>query len=78
MKKERAKKKYSAIAKVGFDPATKNNICVLYRFNDIDNFLKFIQKKYPVVWINIYHKSGDQARKLAYTWGKFKGLQTAY
>jgi hypothetical protein len=78
MKKERAKKRYTAIAKVGYDKTLKNNICVLYRFNDIDNFLKFIQKKYPVSWINIYYKSGDQAGKLAFTWGKFKGLQTAY
>ena len=54
MKKERAKKRYTAIAKVGYDKVLKNNICVLYRFNDIDNFLKFIQKKYPVSWISFH------------------------
>lgn len=78
MKKERPKKRYTAIAKIGYDQTLKNNICVLYRFNNIDNFIKFMKKKYVPVWINIYYKSGDQAGKLAYTWGKFKGLQTAY
>jgi hypothetical protein len=78
MKKERPKKRYTAIAKIGYDQTLKNNICVIYRFNNIDNFLKFMQKKYVPVWINIYYKSGDQAGKLAYTWGKFKGLQNAY
>ena len=72
MIKERPKKRYTAIAKIGYDQTLKNNICVLYRFNNIDNFLKFMQKKYVPVWINIYYKSGDQAGKLAYTWGKFK------
>jgi len=78
MKKERPKKRYTAIAKVGYDKTLKQNICVLYRFNDINNFLKFMQKKYNPAYINIYYKSGEQAGKLAYTWGKFKGLQTAY
>lgn len=78
MKKNRPQKKYSAIAKVGYDMINKKPICVLYRFNKIDNFLQFMQKKYSPVWINIYYKSGDKKGKLAYTWGKFKGLQEAF
>jgi hypothetical protein len=78
MKKVRPKKRYTAIAKVGYDTTLKQNICVLYRFNNVDNFIKFMQTKYVPLWINIYYKSGDQAGKLAYTWGKHKGLQSAY
>jgi len=44
MIKQRPKKRYTAIAKIGYDQTLKNNICVLYRFNNIDNFLKFMQK----------------------------------
>jgi hypothetical protein len=78
MKKERPQTKYTGIAKIGYDKAIKNNICVSYRFNDINNFLLFMERKHKPIWINIYYKSGDQKGKLAYTWGKFKGLQQAY
>ena len=68
-------KKYNAIAKVGYNPTTKENICVKYRFNKIDNFISFINSKYNnVYWINIFDK---QTRQLKYTWGKKKGLEEA-
>lgn len=77
-KKQRRKKKFTAIAKVGYDPAIKKNICVLYRFDNFDKFLIFMQKKYSPIWINIFFNTGDQKGKLYKTWGKIKGLQTAY
>jgi hypothetical protein len=73
-----SKKKYVGIAKVGYDPAFKQPICVKYRFDRMDKFLIFIQHKFPAVcWINIYYKSGANKGKLCYTWGKLKGLQEA-
>lgn len=67
-------KRYTAIAKVGYIQG-KGNVCVKYRFNNLDNFMAFIRKKYDPYWINIFYKSGDQAGMLAYTWGRKKGLE---
>ena len=77
-KKTRAEKKYSAIAKVGYNKENKTNICVKYRFNDINDFLKFMNRKYNVQWINIFYRTGEQSNKLAYTWGNKKGLEKPY
>ena len=76
-KKIKAERKCCGIAKIGFDKSTKQNICVKYRFNDLDNFLKFIQKKHNPFFVNIYFRTGVNARQLAYTWGRNKGLCTA-
>ena len=77
-KKIKVEKKYSGIAKVGYNKDTKTNICVKYRFNNIDNFLKFMNLKYKVQWINIFFRTGNQANKLAYTYGSKKGLEKAH
>lgn len=70
---------YIAISKVGYDKTTKSAICVKYRFNNIDNFLIFINKKFPsVCWINIYYRKGINKNRMAYTWGKNKGLRLAF
>ena len=69
-------KRFTAVAKVGWDPI-RGNICVKYRFNDLNNFLAFMQRKYSPYWINIFYKSGTQAGRLAYTWGRKKGLEDA-
>ena len=72
-------KKYIGIAKIGYDKTIKNNICVKYRFNDIDKFKKFLTLKFPsVAWINIYNKIEPEKNKLVYTWGNIKGLCKAY
>ena len=64
-------RKYTAIVKTGTLP-DGSNICVKYRFNNINNFLNFIQAKYPnVKWANIYNK---ETKQLIYTWGNKKGL----
>jgi hypothetical protein len=77
-KKKKPLRKYTAIAKVGYDPAAKKNIMVLYRFNNMQDFLRFITGKYNVAFINIFYLAGNERGKLAYTWGKHKGLQNAY
>ena len=61
-----------------FDTSTKQNICVKYRFNDVNKFIIFINNKFNPLWINIYYRTGEQKNKLAYTWGRNKGLQSAY
>lgn len=72
-------KKYIGIAKIGYDKTIKNNICVKYRFNDVDKFIKFLTLKFPsVAWINIYNKVEPEKNKLVYTWGNIKGLCKAY
>ena len=76
-KKERPKKRYTAIAKTGYDLALKKNICVKYRFNDINNFLKFMQTKHQPLWINIFYNTGAEKGKLAYTYGRIQGLTLA-
>lgn len=77
--KIRPKKLYTAIAKVGYNKSLQQNICVKYRFNKVDNFLIFIQKKFPsICWINIFNNIGIDKDKLVYTWGKNKGLQRPY
>jgi hypothetical protein len=77
-KKIKVSKKFTAIAKVGWDASNKKNICVKYRFDKVDNFIAFMQRKYTnIYWINIYYKTGVQKGKLCYTWGKHKGLQNA-
>jgi hypothetical protein len=74
--KKKAERKYVGIAKIGYNPATRQPICCKYRFNDINKFLLFLQRKFPAVcWCNIYFRTGAEKNKLAYTWGKFKGLQ---
>lgn len=77
-KKIKVEKKYSGIGKVGYNKDTKTNICVKYRFNNVDDFIKFMLRKYKVNWINIYHRTGDEKNKLAYTWGSKKGLEKPY
>jgi len=77
-KKNKVERKFSAIAKIGFDTSTKQNICVKYRFNDVNKFIIFINNKFNPLWINIYYRTGEQRNKLAYTWGRNKGLQSAY
>ena len=72
----RREHKYSAICKVGYDTNLKQPICVKYRITKMDNFLEFIQKKFPqVAWINIFTRSD---KKLAFTWGNQKGLKEGY
>lgn len=73
---KKKEKRFIAIAKVGYDPG-RGNICVKYRFNDLNNFLAFMQRKYTPYWINIFNKTDPQAGKLVYTWGRKKGLQDA-
>lgn len=74
--RKKAERKYCGIAKISYNSATKQPVCCKYRFNDITKFLFFLQQKYPLVcWCNIYYRTGTQKNKLAYTWGKFKGLQ---
>ena len=51
-KKERKNKKFVAIAKVGYLPG-QGNICVKYRFNNLENFMAFMNRKYQPYWINI-------------------------
>ena len=46
--------------------------------NNIENFLKFMNLKYNVQWINIFYRTGEQANKLAYTYGSKKGLEKAH
>ena len=77
-KRKKAERKFSAIAKIGYDKNLKQNICVKYRFNNLDNFLNFIQKKHNPFFVNIYFRTGVNARQLAYTWGRNKGLQSAH
>ena len=74
----RPERKYSGIAKIGYDTNTKNNICVKYRFNDVQKFILFMNRKYSPMWINIYNRIGPDKNKLAYTWGRNKGLQKAH
>jgi heterodisulfide reductase subunit A-like polyferredoxin len=74
----RPQRKFSGIAKVGFNTSTKQNICVKYRFNDVNKFIIFINNQFNPLWINIYYRTGEQKNKLAYTWGRNKGLQSAY
>jgi len=76
-KKKRPLRKYTAIAKIGYNKDTKENIFVKYRFNNIDNFLKFLTTKHTPLYCNIFYLAGNQRGKLCYTWGKNKGLQTA-
>ena len=75
--KTKSERMYAGIAKVGYDPILKQPICVKYRFNNIEKFFSFVTKKYPVSWINIFYRKGEQKNKLAYTWGSKKGLQPA-
>lgn len=79
--KKKAPRKYAAIAKIGYNPALKQPICVKYRFNNIEKFIEFMRSKYPLIcWINIYAKDIDAGTKrglLLYTWGNKKGLQNA-
>lgn len=77
--KNRPERKFTAIAKVGYDKSIQKNICVKYRTNKPENVIAFLQKKFPsVCWINIFHRIGDRKNMLAYTWGKNKGLQPAH
>lgn len=73
-KKERKSKKYVGIGKVGYI-AGKGNICVKYRFNDINNFLAFMNRKYTPYWINIFSNDGPDKNRLVFTWGRKKGLE---
>jgi len=74
----RPERKFSGIGKIGYDTNLKNNICVKYRFNDVNKFIIFMINKHNPMWINIYNRTGTNKNKLAYTWGKNKGLQTAF
>ena len=76
--KTKSERKFTALAKTGYDHTLKQDIFVKYRFNNIDNFLQFIQKKHNPLYINIYDRIGVNAGKLRYTWGRTKGLQQAY
>lgn len=76
-KKKRPLRKYTAIAKVGYNVTAKENIMVKYRFNDMDKFLAFMQNKWQPLYINIFLLAGNNRGKLAYTWGRKKGLEPA-
>ena len=70
---------FYAIAKVGYNQQTKQNICVKYRTNKPQNCADFLQKKFPnVCWINFFHRVGEDKGKLCWTWGSKKGLQLPY
>lgn len=79
MKKSKKERKFTLIAKVGYDPALKQAICVKFRTNNIDNLIKFFQRKYPqLAWVNVYSRIGADKGKMLYTWGSKKGLCQAY
>ena len=70
---KKPKRKYSVIVKIGNDQTIKN--FVKYRTNNIDNFLKFMLKKYPTsLWANFYYKTWINKGAIYKTWGKTKGL----
>lgn len=72
---EKNRRKFVAIAKVKNNPEH----FVKYRFNDLNNFLEFIKRKYPgVLFINVFSNKGINKNMLLYTWGSKKGLQNAY
>ena len=67
------KKKYCIIAKVGVDHFVK------YRSNNLENFFVFLNKKYGVVYYaNVFSNSGADENKMIFTYGRHKGLQSAY
>jgi len=70
--KEKTRKNFVLIAKV--DKYT----FVKYRVNDYLKGIDFVNKKYKnTLFINIFYNNGINKRKLAYTWGKNKGLELA-
>ena len=75
--RKRPLRKFTAIAKVGYNVTEKQNIMVKYRFNDLDKFILFMQRKWQPRYINIFYLAGNQRGKLAYTWGSKKGLEAA-
>lgn len=75
--RKRPLRKFTAIAKIGYDVTAKQNIMVKYKFNDLDNFIKFMQRKWQPLYINIFYLAGAERGKLVYTWGRKKGLQPA-
>jgi hypothetical protein len=76
-----AKRNFTGIAKVGYNHAAKQPICVKYRFNNKEKFVEFLMKKYPnVCWCNIYAKDingGKNKGLLLFLWGKNKGFTNA-
>ena len=76
-KKKRPLRRYTAIAKIGYDNTLKQNVMVKYRFNNLDNFIAFLIKKHNPLYCNIFYLAGEQRGKLCYTWGRKKGLETA-
>lgn len=69
----KVKRKFAVIIKIGNDQSIKN--FVKYRTNNIDNFLKFMLKKYPAsLWANFYFNTGINKGAIFKTWGKKKGL----
>jgi hypothetical protein len=67
------KRKYIIIAKVS------NENFVKYRCNNIENCILFIKNKFgDFRYANIFAKGGSNKGQLLFTYGKFKGLQTAY
>ena len=68
-----SKRKYKVIAKT-----TNAGNFVKYRSNNAENFIKFLQRKYPgACYANFYSNRGADRGALVLTWGKFKGLQPA-
>ena len=54
MPKDKTRKKYIAIVKIMNNPDA-SAYCVKYRFNDLLNFTKFLDKKWPDwKWYNLY------------------------
>ena len=73
-------KKFCAICKVNHSQTKNFTGFVKYRFNDIDKFILFIQKKYdPVYFVNIFVNDPKYPtyQKLFATWGRKKGLEPA-
>jgi hypothetical protein len=70
---KKAKRKFVVIVKIGNDQTIKN--FVKYRTNNIENFIKFMLKKYPnSLWANFYNNTGTNKNAIFKTWGKKKGL----
>jgi len=67
------KKQFCVIAKVD------NINFVKYRTDNIDNCILFLKNKYSNLrYANIFANRGVNENKLLYTYGKIKGLQSAY
>jgi hypothetical protein len=73
MKEKKPKRKFVVIIKTDIN-GIQNNF-KKYRTNNIENFLKFMLKKYPYsLYANFYFNTGINKGSVFKTWGKNKGL----